>query len=207
MFTGLIETTGTLVSVQRAGRGVRWRVRVPVPDYLDRLAVGDSICVSGCCLTIVAIDGQEFECDLGEETLLRTTFNKKSPGAHLNLERSLRVGDAVGGHWVTGHVDGVGRLVRQEGSGDWVDYWFEAPRELLSQMAEKGSVAVDGVSLTLCQVTDREFRVALIPHTLRVTTLGELPVDSLVNIETDILAKYVARQLAVWRQALGAVVR
>jgi riboflavin synthase len=202
MFTGIVETTGVIDAAESQGPGVLWWIEVSTPGFLDKVRVGDSIAVSGCCLTVVERQASRFACQLGEETLQRTTFRNKRPGDRVNLERSLSLGDALGGHLVTGHIDGVGQVVEQRTAGDWQDCWIETTPELLMQMAEKGSVAVDGVSLTLCEVTEHAFRVALIPHTLQVTTLGQLKIGSQVNIETDILAKYVARQLAAWRTRL-----
>ncbi|GIW93730.1 MAG: riboflavin synthase subunit alpha [Pirellulaceae bacterium] len=199
MFTGIVERTGRIGRVEPLGEGVQWEIVVEDERFLERVAVGDSVCVSGCCLTATMVSGCRFGCQLAPETLSRTTFGRKSVGAIVNLERSLRVGDSLGGHFVTGHVDGVGRLVQREDRGEWVDCWFSAPPEMMELMAEKGSIAVDGVSLTLCDVLEERFRVALIPHTLAVTTLGSLKIGDEVNLEADLLAKYVARQLQAWR--------
>jgi riboflavin synthase len=138
--------------------------------------------------------------EAGEETLSKVNATGFAENASVNLERSLRLGDRIGGHLVTGHVDGVGIIDRREDHGDWSDFWFRAAPSLTRQMAAKGSIAVDGVSLTLVQVTDEGFSVALIPHTLSVTTLGAKTVGDRVNLETDILAKYVERQLLGARQ-------
>jgi riboflavin synthase len=131
----------------------------------------------------------------GEETLSKTTLGRLRPGARVNLERSLALGDRLGGHLVTGHIDGIGVLATREDQADWARLTLEAPFSLLRQMANKGSIAVDGVSLTLVTVTDSTFSVALIPHTLQHTTLGSLAEQEAVNLETDLLAKYVQRQL------------
>ena len=158
-------------------------------------SIGDSICISGCCPTIVEVDEELVHFEAGEETLSRTILGNRSTGDLLNLERSLRAGDRLGGHFVTGHVDGVGTLRVREDDEDWSKFWFNAPTELHSQLASKGSIAIDGVSLTLVDIDEHGFSVALIPHTLQVTTLGNLQIGEQVNLETDVLAKYVARAL------------
>jgi riboflavin synthase len=163
-------------------------------------ALGDSICTSGCCLSVVRIDGPRLTFELGPETLARTTLGGLTAGAAVNLERSLRLSDRLGGHLVTGHVDGMGRLASKVQDGDWVTCRFSAAPHLIGQMAGKGSVAVDGVSLTVVEVTPTEFSVALIPHTLAHTTLGSLAEGDGVNLETDLVFKYVDRWLAA-RQA------
>jgi riboflavin synthase len=193
MFTGLVETTGIVAACHPQPPGQR--LIVACPDVASRVAVGDSVSVNGCCLTVVEVDSQVMHFEAGEETLRRTTLGRLAEGSRVNLERSLRLGDSLGGHLVTGHIDGVGKLLRREDSGDWSKYWFDAPPALMKQMASKGSIAVSGVSLTLVDVQVDRWSVALIPHTLKVTTLGELFEGSLVNLETDILAKYVERQL------------
>ncbi len=198
MFTGIVETTGRIARIDVLGEGLEWVIQVESADYLARVSIGDSLCVSGCCLTAVRVQTQQFCCQLAPETLNRTTFASKRVGDCVNLERSLRVGDPLGGHFVTGHVDGIGELLERHDQGQWVDCWFRAPAELIPLMAEKGSIAVDGVSLTLCEIAADRFRVALIPHTLQVTTLGRLAVGHQVNLETDLLAKYVASQLKAW---------
>lgn len=192
MFTGIIETLAPVSSIVQEPPGVRIAVRAPAIAAETKL--GESIAVSGCCLTVVAIGGDELVFQAGPETLARTTLGDLAPASMVNLERALRVGDRLGGHWVTGHVDGVGRLRQRRDQGDWSDYFFDAPAELLVQMVSKGSVAVDGVSLTLVDVDTSGFSVALIPHTLEATTLGQLAVGDRVNLETDVLAKYVQKQ-------------
>ena len=157
--------------------------------------LGASIAINGCCLTIVSINGQLLTFQAGTETLSRTNLGELATGSNVNLERALKVGDRLGGHYVTGHIDTLGLLVERKDSGDWSEFWFEVPAELTQQMASKGSVAVDGISLTLVNVTNDRFSVALIPHTLEVTTLGAKQVGDHVNIETDVLAKYVQQQL------------
>ncbi|MFM8985019.1 MAG: riboflavin synthase [Planctomycetia bacterium] len=191
MFTGLVESLGSVVAVVAEPPGVR--LVVEAPTIAADARVGDSICTSGCCLSAVRIDGGRLEFQLGPETLSRTTLGGLAAGSEVNLERSLRLADRLGGHVVTGHVDGVGRLEARQDEGDWATCRFSAPPALLGQMAAKGSVAIDGVSLTVVEATDAFFTVALIPHTLAHTTLGGLTAGAAVNLETDLLFKYVAR--------------
>lgn len=193
MFTGLVEQLGTIQSVHREGAGIRVGIHAG-PVAVDA-AIGDSIAINGCCLTVVARSGETLEFEAGSETLSRTNLGKLVSGSRVNLERSLQVGDRLGGHFVSGHIDGLGTLDQRREEGPWAFLWFRVPRELTRQMASKGSVAVDGVSLTLIDVEAERFSVALIPHTLSVTTLGSLKPGDHVNIETDLLAKYVERQL------------
>jgi riboflavin synthase len=193
MFTGLVEAQGTVREKRFEGPGVRFLI--DAGSVSDDVALGDSVAINGCCLTVVARNGQELAFEAGSETLSRTNLGELLPGSRVNLERSLRVGDRLGGHFVAGHVDALGTLVECRTEGEWSFYWFRVPPSLTKQMASKGSVAVDGVSLTLVEVTDDCFSVALIPHTLSHTTLGQLSVGAAVNIETDLLAKYVQRQL------------
>ena len=151
--------------------------------------------VNGCCLTVVAIDENVVDFEAGEETLSRTNLGKLDIGSLVNLERSLQLGDRLGGHLVTGHVDTTATLKERNDDGQWCTMWFEVPAETTRQMASKGSVTIDGISLTLVDVTNDRFSVALIPHTLDATTHGGREVGDMVNIETDLLAKYVQRQL------------
>ena len=155
--------------------------------------VGDSICVNGCCLTVVAIEGPTFAFQAGPETLARTNLGELRPGRAVNLERALPVNGRLGGHFVSGHIDGAGRLLERVDSGDWATFWISVPRELARQTASKGSIAVDGVGLTIVDSEPDRFSVALIPFTRSETTLGRLAVGDRVNLETDILAKYVQR--------------
>jgi riboflavin synthase len=159
------------------------------------VAIGDSIALSGCCLTVVEIANSHCHFELGSETLSKTSFGTIEIGDEVNCERSLQVGQRLGGHYVTGHVDGLGTVSEIREEDQWRFIEFSAPIHLLKQMAPKGSVTIDGVSLTLVRADDLAFSVALIPHTLAVTTLGTLQKGDKVHLETDILAKYVARQL------------
>ena len=194
MFTGLVESLGHVIEAVREPPGLR--LVVEAGSVAADAAIGASICTSGCCLSVVAIDGPRLAFQLGPETLSRTTLGGLAHGDAVNLERSMRLSDRLGGHLVTGHVDGVGRLVSRVQDGEWTTCGFEAPAALVAQMAGKGSVAVDGVSLTVVDVTPTGFTVALIPHTLAATTLGTLAVGGGVNLETDLVFKYVDRWLA-----------
>lgn len=193
MFTGLVETLGIVTALQEEPPGVRLGIQAGISPWTAE--VGDSVAINGCCLTVVEFDQGQMFFQAGAETLRRTNLGRLRPGDGVNLERSLRVGDFVGGHFVTGHIDGTGKLLERIDEGSWSTCWFSIPAELSSQIACKGSVAVDGVSLTLVDVREDRFSVALIPHTLDVTTLGRLEVGDTVNLETDVLAKYVQRQL------------
>ena len=193
MFTGLVEELGTLTELRQQGPAVRLAIIAPVVSADAK--VGDSVAINGCCLTVVACEGERLEFEAGSETLSRTNLGQLAAGSGVNLERSLRVGDRLGGHYVSGHIDALGTLDERRDEGDWSFLWFSVPPQLTRQMASKGSVAVDGVSLTLVEVAAARFSVALIPHTLAVTTLGRLQSGDRVNIETDLLAKYVEQQM------------
>lgn len=203
MFSGLVETLGVIVRcAPRVGGGLE--VAIESKLIAEDAKIGDSVCVNGCCLTVVRIEpvANRLFFEAGDETLSKIDRAAIVEGAKVNLERSMRLGDRIGGHLVTGHVDGVGIVERRDDHGDWSDFWFSAPSPLLRQMAQKGSIAVDGVSLTLVQVTEAHFSVALIPHTLAATTLGAKKIGDQVNLETDVLAKYVERQLVGMRERL-----
>jgi riboflavin synthase len=193
MFTGLIETVGRVVSADRGPAGIR--LRVDLGPAAEGVRPGDSINLSGACQTAAAIDGSAAAFDTVAETLARTTLGSWGPGTPVNIERSLRPGDRLGGHFVAGHVDGTGRVVEnREGPGGW-SLRIEPPAALLPEIAPKGSIAVDGVSLTVVEAGPPAFTVALIPTTLEATTLGRLKPGDAVNLETDLLAKYVRRAL------------
>ncbi len=194
MFTGLVEEKGEVVFLRHDGEACR--IGVLCREVHQDVAIGDSICVNGCCLTVVAIDENKLEFDAGSETLSRTNLGNLVSGSPVNLERSLKPTSRMGGHYVSGHVDGLGTVKSRDDDGEWSEFWFQVPQHLTRQMAEKGSVTVDGISLTLVKVNSDCFSVALVPHTLSVTTLGQRQVGDQVNIETDLLAKYVERQLA-----------
>lgn len=193
VFTGLVQGLAEVVAYVQEGPGVRISIREPKLAASSEL--GASVALNGCCLTAVAVEGDQLDFQAGEETLSRTNLGRLAPGGVVNFEPSLTAGDPIGGHYVTGHIDAVGSVDQRIDDEEWSTFWFRVPRALTRQMASKGSVAVDGISLTLVDVEDERFSVALIPHTLEVTTLGRRQVGDPVNIETDILAKYVERQL------------
>jgi riboflavin synthase len=193
MFTGLVEALGTVTRREPDGAGGA-HLTVACP-FAAELTVGESVAVNGACLTVVERAGEAFHAQMGPETLHRTNLGDLRPGDRVNLERSLRLGDRLGGHIVQGHVDGVGRIAERHPSGEWETVWFTCPPELTALMVPKGSVAVDGVSLTLVDVAADRFSVMLIPHTLAVTTLGFKRAGDPVNLEADMLAKHVAKLL------------
>lgn len=193
MFTGLVEAQARLLAVAAEPAGKRFTVARP-RGFSD-CNLGDSIAINGCCLTIVELDEIQMVFQAGEETLSRTTLGRQTVGALLNCERAMRLGDRIGGHLVSGHIDGIAHVAKRSDDDEWSKIFFAAPPLLLRQMVSKGSIAVDGTSLTLVDVDDKQFSVALIPHTLDATNLGQLQAGQQVNLETDLLAKYVQRQL------------
>ena len=194
MFTGLVEEKGAVQQLKMVGSACDLSIEAQLVS--EDVAIGDSIAINGCCLTVVAIDGTSLTFQAGSETLSRTNLGELETGSHVNLERSLQVGQRMGGHYVSGHVDALGTVDERNDDGEWAEFWFRVPPDLTKQMAAKGSVTVDGISLTIVGVETDRFSVALIPHTLDVTTLGGRQVGDHVNIETDVLAKYVQAQLA-----------
>ena len=193
MFSGIVERMGVVRELISDPPGVR--LVVESPEIAKATKIGDSIAVNGCCLTVVQVDDAGFGFDAGAETLSRTNLGNLGEGSEVNLERSLKIGDELGGHFVSGHIDAVGHLDQRLDEKDWSTFWFRMPQRLTRQMASKASIAVDGISLTLVDVEDERFSVALIPHTLKITTLGRLQPGDPVNLETDILAKYVEKQV------------
>lgn len=193
MFTGLVEALGTVRRVEP--EGAARDLVIAETRLAPELAIGDSVAVNGCCLTVVARDAETFRIQAGPETLRRTNLGMLQVGDRVNLERALRLSDRLGGHIVQGHIDGTGSILDRQRQGEWETVWFRCPAELAWQMVAKGSVAVDGVSLTLVDVADDRFSVALIPHTLAQTTLGLRPPGATVNLETDLLAKYVQKSM------------
>ena len=186
MFTGLVKEVGTVRSMT-SGR--------LVVECALRAALGDSVSIDGVCLTVVANDGGTLAFDAVPETLARTSLGDLGPGSRVNLEPALRAGDALGGHYVQGHVDGVGTVRSVEPEGDGKRVWLDTAADILRYIVEKGSIAVQGTSLTVAAVDDTGFAVALIPHTLQATTLDGLSAGARVNMEVDVLAKYVERLL------------
>ena len=195
MFTGIVRERGRVASVDGDGNGIR--IRLEAPLTARDVAIGDSVSLNGCCLTVVETGGGTLAFDAVPETLARSSLEGLEAGSELNVESALRAGDPLGGHYVQGHVDGVGtvRSVEPEGKGRRI--WFDAPPAVLRYCVEKGSVAVDGVSLTVAGLDENGFAVALIPHTLSATTLGTLEPGARVNLEGDVLAKYVERLVEV----------
>ncbi len=195
MFTGIVKTIGIVARLDQHAGGARLRIRCPELKP-ERWHTGDSIAVAGVCLTALDIDREGFSADLSNETLDCTSLGRLEVDGGVNLEPALAVGERLGGHWVTGHVDGLARLVSREPAGDSERLQFAVPDKLAHLIAAKGSVTLDGVSLTVNAVEADRFEVNLIPHTLKVTTLGALAPDDPVNLEVDLLARYLERILA-----------
>ncbi len=191
MFTGIVESVATVVSVSRSDDHARFGVRAP--EILDGVGIGDSIAIEGVCLTVVATDGTEFEIEAVSETLSRTSLGGWEAGTKVNVERAMPASGRFDGHIVQGHVDGVGMVVDMLPEGEGRRLTVRPPGELLRYLVKKGSVTVSGVSLTIAALDAATFDIALIPHTLEVTTLGGLAPGALVNLEVDVLAKYVER--------------
>jgi riboflavin synthase alpha subunit len=193
VFTGIVREVGRVAVVEGGEAGVR--LEIDAPGTAPGLGVGDSVSVNGCCLTAVLVAGDRLAFDAVPETLARTSLGRLAPGSPVNLEPALRAGEPLGGHYVQGHVDGCGtvRSLVAEGSGSRL--WVDAPPDILRYLVEKGSVAVEGTSLTVAALDGAGFAVALVPHTLSATTLGSLAPGDAVNLEVDVLAKYVERLL------------
>jgi riboflavin synthase len=194
MFTGLVEGVGTLAARETRGGDARLRIDVGTLPF-DRVETGESISVNGVCLTVVAFDADTFEADASNETLALTTLGALPIGHALNLERAMRPDDRLGGHLVSGHVDGVGRVLQVSDDARAQRWTFAAPKTLLRYIAQKGSICVDGVSLTVNAVDDAGFEVALVPHTIAHTTFAQTAVGDVVNLEVDLVARYVERLL------------
>ncbi|HEV8019152.1 MAG TPA: riboflavin synthase [Steroidobacteraceae bacterium] len=195
MFTGIVQDVGRVQARESRGGDLRLTVGCQRLD-LAGTRVGDSLCVQGCCLTATAVQGRTFAADISRETLALTTLGELQAGAPVNLEPALRAGEPLGGHLVSGHIDGVGRIGAVRDDARSRQLTIEAPAELARYLARKGSVAVDGVSLTVNSVDGAGFAVNIIPHTLSSTTLGDLAVGARVNLEVDLVARYLERLLA-----------
>lgn len=193
MFTGLVREIGTLRTLSRVGDG--YAVTVEMPRTAPEVDLGDSIAVSGACLTATKVEGPRVTMDAVPETIRRTTLGERRPGDRVNVEPSLRVGDKLGGHWVLGHVDGTGRLVEHRRESNAVLMTFSVPGELMKFVVDKGSIAIDGVSLTIAAWTPDGVTVSVIPASLQDTTLGTLGAGMAVNLEMDLIGKYVHRTL------------
>ncbi|MEN6441878.1 MAG: riboflavin synthase [Syntrophobacter sp.] len=199
MFTGLIEGTGTLLRIDRHGPDAKMVIQAGFDA--GKFVLGESISVDGACLTITAFSGAVFTADVSAETLSRATLGHKPVGSRLNLERALKFGDRLGGHLVSGHVDGIAIFREQRPEGRSLRLYFDAPPEIMRYVIEKGSVAINGVSLTVNGVREDGFDVNIIPHTASRTTVGDLRPGDQVNIETDLLGKYVEKMIRAWGAA------
>jgi riboflavin synthase len=193
VFTGLIREVGNVVSIDGGDAGVR--LTIAAPETAAQAALGDSVSIDGVCLTVVAVGDGRLAFEAVPETLTHSSLQTLEQGSSVNLEPALRAGDPLGGHYVQGHVDGVGVVRSVEPEGDGRRIWFDADAAQLRYVVEKGSIAVQGTSLTIAAVDDAGFAVALIPHTIEATTLGALAPGSRVNLEADVLAKYVEKLL------------
>jgi riboflavin synthase len=194
VFTGIIRELGLVVRVEDANGGRTLAVRAP--ETASSTVVGDSVAIDGCCLTATAIEDGAIAFDAVPETIARTTLGELRVDDEVNVEPALRMGEELGGHHVQGHVDGVGRIQSVEAEGEGLRVFVEAPDDVLRYCVEKGSITVDGVSLTIAELADDAFAVALVPHTLEVTSLSDLEPGQAVNLEADVLAKYVERLIA-----------
>lgn len=192
MFTGLIQCVGMVTSVEMQAGRLRLGIALP-PGNFQGVAVGESIAVDGVCLTVVAVGENAVEFDVVGETLKKTTLRTAKLEYQVNIERALKAGDMMGGHFVSGHIDGLGRIEKVERDAGDLLYTFHAPEDLMPEIAPKGSIAINGISLTVVKVLDGAFTCTIIPHTLNATTLGDKTPGDLVNLETDILAKYARR--------------
>jgi riboflavin synthase len=194
VFTGIVRELGSVVEAEESGGGRALVVRAR--ETSARTRVGDSVSIDGCCLTATAIDGEAISFHAVPETIARTTLGSLAAGDAVNVEPALRAGDELGGHYVQGHVDAVGRIQSVEAEGEGLRVFVEAPDSVLRYCVEKGSITVDGVSLTVAELAEGAFAVALVPHTLQATTLADLHPAQPVNLEADVLAKYVERLIS-----------
>ena len=194
VFTGIVKEVGRVAAVEGGTAGIR--IVVDAPETASRVVVGDSVAVSGVCLTAESVEGSKVAFHAVPETLRVTTLGALSPGADVNVEPALRAGEPLGGHYVQGHVDALGRIQSVEAEGEGLRVVVEAPPDVLRYCVEKGSITVDGVALTVAELFDDAFAVALVPHTVEATTLSELAPGREVNLEPDVLAKYVERLAA-----------
>lgn len=190
MFTGIVESVATIAEIAVTGDGARITLRHPLADDVN---IGDSVAINGTCLTVVDLNDGTMSFDVVNESLTRTNLGGLISGSHVNLERAMPATGRFDGHIVQGHVDGTVTVRIVESDGDGVRAWFDVPPHLMRYVVEKGSVTLDGASLTVAELDDAGFSVALIPHTMGVTTFGELEIGRVLNLETDVLAKYVER--------------
>ncbi len=203
MFSGIIETIGKIRSLKKDARGAR--IAIEAPRVLDGVRLGDSIALNGVCVTVVDFGEGKFEADLSVETLRRTNLGELAIGDRCNLERAISLGERLGGHLVSGHVDGIGRIQGRKNEGDSIWISFEAPVEVMRYVVYKGSVAVDGISLTVAACDNETFSVSVIPHTSEQTTLTEKKVGAAVNLEADLIGKYVEKLLAPHAESISQV--
>jgi riboflavin synthase len=193
MFSGIVEEMGALKAVEKSLGGAR--ISILASTVLQDLNIGESVSVSGTCLTVTAIEDQDFYVDVSSETLNRTTLGSATAGAPVNLERAMKLNERIGGHLVTGHIDGIGLVRGRVQDGNSFHITIEASEEILRYCVQKGSITVDGISLTINTVTEKAFSVAIIPHTAKVTTMGLKQLGDSVNLENDLIGKYVERLL------------
>lgn len=193
MFTGIIEELGRVKGIERKGGNADLAIEAKI--IIEEAKIGDSICVNGTCLTMAGIGKGFFRADVSPETLRSTNLGELKSGSKVNLEMPMRLSDRIGGHIVSGHVDCVGIIKEKTPLGDSISFRIEAPREVLRYTILKGSIAVDGISLTVTDITEKDFGIVIIPHTAKVTTMGFKGIGDKVNIEADILGKYVERIL------------
>jgi riboflavin synthase len=203
MFTGIIEDKGDVLRIEYQGR--EKRLTIVLPPYLTEVQLGDSININGVCLTVVQKRGREVELDLSQETLQKTVLGELKKGDLVNLERALRLTDRLGGHIVTGHVDGIGVIVEKRGERDFLQLRIRIPESVSKYVVQKGSIAIDGISLTVNECQGGEIQMTLIPYTIEKTTLKGKQVGDRVNVETDILAKYVEKLMRQGGQKSGQV--
>ena len=193
MFSGIVEEMGAIKSVHTGLGGAR--LAILASSILENIQIGESISVSGACLTVMEFGEQDFAVDVSTETLNKTTLGSAVAGVPVNLERAMRLNERIGGHLVTGHVDGIGMIQRREQDGNAIQFVIEVPDEIARYCVKKGSITVEGISLTINEVSDNSFAIAIIPHTAKVTTMGLKQVGDTVNLETDLIGKYVERLL------------
>ena len=193
MFTGIVEETGIIASIKPGNNGKE--ITLQGNKIIEGTGIGDSIAVDGVCLTVKNISGKEFSADLSEETLKLTTLSESNPGSRVNLERALKMNDRFGGHFVTGHIDGKGSIAEKTVSNQSAEITISVPEEIMQYVVKKGSIAVNGISLTVARCDSNSFTVAIIPLTLQITNLGMKKIGDEVNIETDVIGKYIEKFL------------
>ena len=196
MFTGLIETTGIIDRISPRGPGVELVIRCS-ETLVSQLSLGESVAVDGACLTVTQFGGARFTIDASSETMQQTTLSGRQIGDKVHLERALKLGDRLGGHWVTGHIDGIGRIRSKTSLGTALQFWFDVSPYISKYLVKKGSIAIDGASLTVNEIDDHGFSIVMIPHTLSILQLPHKTIGSTVNLESDILGKYVEKLLNV----------